>query len=231
MTELQRSIFLGKLYTHVSMICLGVLLCGCSGPEQYSFSDGSYVSPSDLAFETQSGKPPSAKTLYIMADILATQGKDKECEFVLRRCIQQYHQFTPSYNSLAELQLRQGRVNEATDVLSKALRIRPHDPVLQNNLGMCLLVSKEYEMALEHFTKAAALVPGSKKYRANIATALGLLGRHDESKALLQQVMPKDKAEYNSEILRKAHEKVADSTVDTEVRAFAPESMAIRPPK
>jgi len=150
-----------------------------------------------------------------MADILATQGKDTECEFVLRRCIQRYHQFTPSYNSLAELQMRRGRVNEAIEVLSKALRIRPQDPVLQNNLGMCLLVRKEYEMALEYFTKAAGLVPGSEKYRANMATALGLLGRHDESKALLQQILPEDKAEHNAEILRKAHEKVADSAADT----------------
>jgi len=216
MTEPQRSSFLGRLYTHVGAICLSVLLCGCSGHEQSSLSDGSHISPTDLAFEAQRDKPPSAKTLYVMADILATQSKDTECEFVLRRCIQRYPQFTPSYNSLAELQMRRGRVNEAIEVLSKALRIRPQDPVLQNNLGMCLLVRKEYEMALEHFTKAAGLVPGSKKYRANMATALGLLARHDESKALLQQVLPEDKAEHDAEILRKAHEKVADSAADTE---------------
>lgn len=216
MTEPQRSSFLGRLYIQVGMICLSVLMCGCSRPEQSSLSDGLHFSKADLAFETQRGRPPSGETLYAMADILATQGKDAECEFVLRRCIQRYPQFIPSYNSLAELQMRQGCVNEAIELLSKALEIRPQDHVLENNLGMCLLVRKEYEMALEHFTEAAGLVPGSEKYRANMATALGLLGRHDESKALLQQVLPDDEAEHNAEILRKAHEKVADSPTDTE---------------
>lgn len=216
MTEPQRSSFLGRLYALVGMICLSMLFCGCSGPAQSSQSDRLHFSKADLAFEAQRDRPPSVKTLYVMADILATQGKDTECEFVLRQCIQRYPQFTPSYNSLAELQMRQGHVNEAVQVLSKALRIRPQDPVLENNLGMCFLVRKEYETALEHFTKAAGLVPESEKYRANMATALGLLGRHDESRALLQQVLPEDKAAHNAEVLRKAHEKVADSPADTE---------------
>lgn len=216
MTDPQRSSFLGRLYVQVGMVCFSVLVCGCSRPEQPSLSDGSHFSKADLAFETQCKRPPSARTLYAMADILATQGKDAECELVLRRCIQRYPQFTPSYNSLAELHMRQGCVNEAAEVLSKALRIRPQDPVLQNNLGMCFLVRKEYEMALEHFTKAAGLVPESEKYRANMATALGLLGRHDESKALLQQVLPDGEAEHNAEILRKAHDKAADLPTDTE---------------
>lgn len=215
MTEPQRSSLLGKLYTHVGTICLSALLCGCSGPVPSNHSDASHVSPADLTFETQRGRPPSAKTLYVMANILATQGKDKECELVLRRCIWQYPQFTPSYNSLAELHMRRGRVNDASETLSKALMINPQDPILQNNLGMCLFVRKEYEKALEHFTKAAGLVPGSIKYRANMATTLGLLGRHEESMALLNQIFPEDKAEHNAEILRKAYEKVANLPSDT----------------
>ncbi len=196
------------------MICLSTLFCGCLGPAQSSQIDSSQFSKVDLAFEAQRDRPPSAKTLYVMADILATQGKDTECEFVLRQCIQRYPQFTPSYNSLAELQMRQGHLNEAIEIFSKALKNRPQDPVLENNLGMCFLVRKEYQMALEHFTKAAGLVPESEKYRANMATALGLLGRYEESKALFQQVLPEDKAEHNVELLRKAHKKIADSLAD-----------------
>jgi Tfp pilus assembly protein PilF len=100
-----------------------------------------------------------------MAQILAAQGKDAECEFVLRRCVQEHPRFTPAYNSLAELQMRQGRVHEAVGALSAALKIRPRDPVLLNNLGMCLLLRKEYEGALRQFTEAAGLVPENEKYR------------------------------------------------------------------
>ena len=150
-----------------------------------------------------------------MAEILATQGKDAECEFVLKRCVQEYPRFTPAYNSLAELQMRQGRVHEGIDTLVTALKSRPRDPVLLNNLGMCLLLRKEYGQALERFTDAAGLVPESEKYRANMAAALGLLGRQEESLALLQQILPRDKAEYNAEVLRKARDKQTHPTADS----------------
>jgi serine/threonine-protein kinase len=141
-----------------------------------------------------------------MAQILAAQGKDAECEFVLRRCVQEYPHCTPAHNSLAELQMRHGHIHEAIEILSTALQIRPRDPVLLNNLGMCLLLRKEYARALERFTDAAGLVPEQEKYRANMATALGLLGRQEESLALLQQILPPDRAEHNAEVLRKAYD-------------------------
>jgi Flp pilus assembly protein TadD len=189
------------------------LWCSCSPPSpSVSRSTARFGKPP--AAEPQRDPPPSAKTLYSMAEILTTQGKDKECEFVLRRCMQDHPRFTPAYNSLAELQIRQGRIHEAVDTLSAALQVRPRDPVLLNNLGMCLLLRKEYVRALEHFTSAAGLVPENEKYRANMATALGLLGRQEESRALLQQILPRDKADANAEVLRKAHDKETDQTVD-----------------
>jgi Flp pilus assembly protein TadD len=150
-------------------------------------------------------RPPTARTLFAMADIFATQGKDLQCEFVLRRCVGEYPKFVPAYNSFAELMMRQGRVSEAMVVLSQALEIRPADPVLLNNWGMCLLIRREYEESLQSFTQAAGLRPENKKYRANMATALGLLGRHEESLALLQQVLPDEQARHNAEVLQKVN--------------------------
>jgi serine/threonine-protein kinase len=190
-----------------------LLLCGCSQPSQSAAQSTARFGKPPAA-EPRHDPPPSAKTLYSLAEILATQGKDKECEFVLRRCVQEHPRFTPAYNSLAELQMRQGRIHEAVDSLTAALQIRPRDPVPLNNLGMCLLLRKEYGRALEHFTSAAGLVPENEKYRANMAAALGLLGRQEESLALLQQVLPGDKADYNAEVLRKAHEKERRQTTD-----------------
>jgi Flp pilus assembly protein TadD len=184
------------------------LLCGCSPPSQ---SASRYGPP---AAQPEHDPPPSAKTLYSMAEILAAQDKDRDCEFVLRRCLQDHPRFTPAYNRLAELEMRQGRIHEAVDTLSAALQIRPRDPVLHNNLGMCLLLRKEYARALEHFTTAAGLVPENEKYRANMATALGLLGRQEESLALLQQILPGDKAQRNAEVLRKAHDKETPQNAD-----------------
>ncbi len=63
---------------------------------------------------------------------------------------------------------------------------------------------------------AAGLVPASEKYRANMATALGLMGRQEEALALLQQILPEDKAKYNAEVLRIAHENEARPVLGSE---------------
>jgi Flp pilus assembly protein TadD len=189
-----------------ALVCL-TLLGGCAGSNQAASYGDSRPAPKASDFDTQANRPPSAKTLHSMADILATQGKDRECEFVLCRCVREYPRFIPAYNSLAELRMRHGRLVEAIDILSKALEIRPQDPVLLNNQGMCLLVRKEYPKALERFTAAAGLMPASQKYRANLATTLGLMGRQEEALALLEQVLPQDKAKSNAQLLRIAYEK------------------------
>jgi Flp pilus assembly protein TadD len=185
----------------------GVLAClfcfgGCSEPVRSRSNMSSTVDQSELEFQRNRDRPPTVKTLYAMADILATQGKDPECEFMLKRIIQEHPQFFPAYNSLAELQLRQGRVDEAIDTIARGLRIHPRDPVLLNNLGMCWMVHKDYKKALEMFTKAAGVMPANTRYRANMAVALGLLGRYEESLSLFRQVLPEDQANHNLSVLR-----------------------------
>jgi tetratricopeptide (TPR) repeat protein len=194
-------------------LCLGALLWGgCSSPKRSVSHNRPPLGTRPPTPDVPQDRPPTAKTLYSMAQILAMQGKDRECEFVLQRCVHEYAKFTPAYNSLAELQMRQGRIHEAIATLSAAVKIRPRDPVLLNNLGMCLLLRKDYTPALEHFTAAAGLVPENEKYRGNMAAALGLLGRQEESLALLQQILPREKAEYNAQVLRKAYDKATRET-------------------
>jgi len=209
MTRQQQFILLRLLSVLAGTAGLGTLLAGCSQPESSKFNQDPRFGNPQAEAEMKHDQPPSAPTLYSMADILAAQGKERECEFVLRRCVQEYPQFTPAYNKLAELQMRQGRVHEAVDVLTKVLQLRPRDPVLLNNLGMCYLVRKEYPKAVVSFTDAAGLIPESAKYRANLATSLALLGRQEEATALLQQILPEEQVQHNAEILRKAYEKAA----------------------
>lgn len=197
----------------LGVACLAAL-CGCSRSAQSGPGTPARVAQEQADFDRQSNRPPTAKTLYTMADILATQGKDAECEFVLRRCIGQYPQFVAAYNALAELLVRQGRVNEAIETLTEALRIRPQDSVLRNNLGMCFLIRRDCGKALEHFTAAAGLVPENERYRANMAMTLGLLGRQEESSALLQQILSEGDARENAELLRKANEKTLRRTAE-----------------
>lgn len=192
-----------------------VAISGCAESTQ-SAREGTFNSSNSAPVaEIRDDQPPTPKTLLSMADILAAQGKDKECEFVLSTCVRQHPDFAPAYNSLAELQMRQGRTGQAENVLSGALRRWPTDPVLLNNLGMCFLIRRDYETSLGYFTRAAARAPESEKYRANMATSLGMLGRDPEALALLRQILPEEEAAHNAEVLQKARQKAAGSSANT----------------
>lgn len=200
----------GRLDIVISLCMVGFLCMLCVGGCSESAGSGQNtdwaMDKSELEFQTQDNNPPTAKTLCAMADILATQGRDSECEYVLKRIIQDNPKFLPAYNSLAELQMRRGHTNAAIETLQHALRINPEDPVLLNNLGMCWIVRREYENALKMFTKAAGIMPENVKYRANMAVALGLMGRDEESLSLFMHVLPEDQANHNLSVLQEARE-------------------------
>jgi len=66
---------------------------------------------------------------------------------------------------------------------------------------------------------AAGTRPEYTKYRANMAVALGLIGREEESLALFSQVTSEDKANQNVAVLREARKMPEQATAvppDTE---------------
>lgn len=193
----------------ICVLCLG----GCSDPAASGPEPVWGANDADIDFQTANGRPPTAKTLCAMADIFAVQGRDSECEYVLRRVLREHPQYLPAYNSLAELQMRQGLTREAIETLRIALGLHPDEPTILNNLGMCRIVRGEYEDALDMFTKAAGTRPEYAKYRANMAVALGLIGREEESLALFSQVTSEDKASQNVTVLREARNMPEQATV------------------
>lgn len=187
----------------ICMFCLG----GCSESVIYGHDMDSALNNSEQEFQKQANRPYTSKALFAMADILAIQGRDSECEFVLRRIIQEYPKYLPAYNSLAELQMRQGRTNTAIETIHDAFRINSEDPLLLNNLGICWMVRGDYEKALEMFTGAAGTMPENTRYRTNMAVALGLMARYEESLSLFKQVLPEDQANHNLSVLRENEKK------------------------
>jgi Flp pilus assembly protein TadD len=208
MTNIYRSCRVSALLLAQAMFIGTVLLQGCSTPNRSG--DISIQAP-DPDFEKGANRPPTAKTLFAMADVLAAQGKDAEAEFVLRRFIREYPSFPQAYNSLAELQMRQRRIQEAIETISSGLAINPKDPVLLNNLGICWMVRRDNQNALEMFTKAAGIMPENARYRANMATVLGLMGRYEESLSLFRQILPEEQAQNNLNVLRQEPQIPTDS--------------------
>lgn len=209
-----KKLYIAILCGVVGFVC-SFCIEGCSEPAPSGTSSDWAVDKSELDFQPQENNPPTTKTLFAMAEILATQGRDSECEYVLKKIIQDNPKFFPAYNSLAELQMRQGQTNAAIETLQHALKINPNDPVLLNNLGMCWIIRQDYENALKMFTRAAGIVPENAKYRANMAVALGLMGRDEEALSLFNQVLPEDEAKHNLIVLRgtRSGEKPAFETI------------------
>lgn len=189
----------------VVLACAVCLPCGCNwnGPGGADASRFS-VDRNDDEFQAGAKRPPTARTLYAMARILAAQGKDVECEFVLGRVIREHPGFLPAYCEMAELRVRQRRIEEAVATLDAARIISPNDPIILNNLGMCMLLKSEYDDALTLFTQASSVIPQEARYRANMAVALGMIGRYDESLALYEQVVPPAEAHFNLGVLCEA---------------------------
>lgn len=193
------------LHRRLGVVAVAVTLtlaaAGCQspgqGPHAETRSAGSEIaSPSDQA--------PSPMLLVASARMLAGQGKDGKSRFILERVVDRHPQYAPTYNELASLHLRHGRIEQAVTVLSKGLDHAPDDPVLMNNLGLCRLMQDRPEEAITHFRRALTRLPENERYKANLGAALGLAGRYDEAMNQLRQVMPEGDAHYNLAILNEA---------------------------
>ena len=158
------------------------------------------MGPEEL-FQSGMNKPPTPQTLHSMAKIMGAQGQEALYEVTLRRIIGEYPDYLPAYVDLAELEIRQSRINEAIQTLTAGLRMAPEEHILLNDLGMCWLLQENYEEALDLFRQAAALQPDEARYRANMAAALGLSGHYEECLSLYEQVVSPANAHYNLAVL------------------------------
>lgn len=185
----------------LTLICLS---SGCQSPgSNISYSGSRHA---DAAFESASKREPIPETLFAVARILVAQGRDADAEPILRRLIAEHRQFVAGYCELAELQMRKRRLGDAVDTLAAGLAAAPNEPSLLNNLGMCWMLRDQHEKALEYFIRAAALAPDDARLRANVAAALGMQGRYDESLAVYRQVMNAAHAHYNLGVLSEARQ-------------------------
>jgi tetratricopeptide (TPR) repeat protein len=83
--------------------------------------------------------------------------------------------------NLAELRLKQGRLDEAAATARRARALVEPDPSLINSLGSILARAGQYDEAIAQFTQAIALAPGMTSAYGNLAGALLKQGRPAEA--------------------------------------------------
>jgi Flp pilus assembly protein TadD len=197
---LRRSLLLAP----VAAACIALAGCAGGGSTATQSSGSSGRDTAADAFDSARDPKPNAQTLFRLGRVLAGQGRDDECRYVLTELTNQHPDFAPAWCDLAELHMRAGRTDEAAEVLERGLQTLPKDARLQGNLGMCYMVKGDYQRALDAFSKAAALGTDDARHRANMAAALGMMGRYDESLAEYEKVVAPAAAHFNVSILAKA---------------------------
>ena len=180
-------------------VAMLVALAGCENSD--ATISYSRTTPSDEQFAAGADRAPTSQTIYAMARMLIQQGRDAEASTALIRVIRDQPQCLPAYYDLSELYMRNQRPASAARVLAAGLRVAPRDPAMLNDAGMCYLFGQDYDKALEMFTRAAAIAPDDKRCRANMAVALGLLGRDEEALHIYSQVISPAKAHHNLGVL------------------------------
>lgn len=192
------------LATAVAACAFSLLTIGCSNTPR---SEVPYsVLSEDRDFARGAERTPIPETLYSVSRLLVVQGRDGEADPILRRSIREHPDFIPSYFELAEIEMRAGRLGSAMETLTAAHDRDPENALLLNNIGMCWLLRDEYNRALEYFTRAAAKDPDDARFRANMATALGMSGRYDESFSLFRQVLNPGFSHYNVGVIALARD-------------------------
>lgn len=177
---------------------------GCSTTHRTSSLPQTHMLDGYDDFETAGQRAPSAKTLYRLASLLAAQERYQQAEAVLVSAIERYRNFSPAYSQLASIQLRTDRLEDAVSTIEAGLAVQPNDHVLLNNLGLCMMIQKEYGSAYEAYNAAWALAPTNKRYAANAALALGMLGRTNEAREIYSSIMPTSGANHNISVINKA---------------------------
>ena len=85
--------------------------------------------------------------------------------------------------------LKAGRVDDAIAQFQKALRNKPDDPVVLNNLGNALLKRGRLDEAITQYRKALQVKPDGVLVRYNLGDALLQKGSVDEAITQLQEVL------------------------------------------
>jgi tetratricopeptide (TPR) repeat protein len=94
-----------------------------------------------------------------------------------------------AHNSLGDVFLQQGRMNEATAQFQKALAIKPDDAEAHYNLGDVFLQQGRMNEATAQFQKALAIKPDDAEAHNNLGDIFLQQGRLDEAIAQFQKAL------------------------------------------
>lgn len=116
---------------------------------------------------------------YLRAVLLQKAGDLAGAANAYRVALLGLDEHVPSLVRLAEVRQAQGRLDEAKELLTRALRIKPSSAAAAAGLGEIALAERSYEEAVRRLTEVLEQVPGANRYRYPLALAYRGLGDRD----------------------------------------------------
>jgi len=151
--------------------------------------DGDAAKALAPAVRAAEGTPPDARDALgcralALAGLLNAQlGDAKQASVYLDRAERIDSRCGAAAAGRAVLALRAGRLSEGIAGLERAASLDPHRPDTWRRLGSAYLVAAAPERAAECYEREASLRPRSPQAHADLAEALGRLGRFDRATA------------------------------------------------
>lgn len=172
---------------------LGAGLLGCQSSARQA--DG---------FGNGADRPPTPRTLHMMAKLINENGRFDQAEFVLSRVISDTPEYLPAYVELADLYIERGRFGDAIATLKGAHNIAPNDPVIANNLGVLMLREKDFAGASQAFRAAVEQDPNEARYHANYAVSFAMQGEYERAYTAWAAVLPPEEVFWNVAVVAEA---------------------------
>lgn len=130
---------------------------------------------------------PKAHPLFEKAVGLHRAGCTAEATDIYQEIVSQVPNHFDATHLLGVIALQEGRLEQAQELISSALRINPKDSAALNNLGTVYLRNQELELACKQFERAVHLHPNSFSALTNLGTVLRQLSRSREALVPLQR--------------------------------------------
>ena len=191
-----------KFWLSISWLapCLIILLlAGCAGISDRQ-SESKWNKLGSRATEATQKKKSSANNVVLQITkgrSLEQEGKLKKARQVYETLTQEYPNHPAPYHRLAVVSDRQRKHIEAQQLYTQALRLKPNDAEILNNLGYCFYLQGQLEKAESALLKAAGTAPANPRIHNNLGLVYGHMGRHEESLAQFRHTGHEADAQYN----------------------------------
>ncbi len=136
----------------------------------------------ELLAGSLAAQPEQPELLYESALLAEKLGRHEAMEAGLRKLIRLKPEHAHAYNALGySLAERNQRLDEAEQLIVKAMQLSPDDPFIIDSMGWVLYRKGDNEGALTHLQRAFSIRP-DPEIAAHLGEVLWALGRRDEAK-------------------------------------------------